>query len=55
MTIYCGVDFHVRVRTISYCDAQSDDMHSSVFRRSKDDVGCFYSQFSGDLIIGLEA
>lgn len=56
MTIYCGVDFHARTQTISYCDTQSGEINSAVLDHSKkDDVRAFYSQFKGDLIVGLEA
>lgn len=55
MTIYCGVDFHARSQTISYCDARNGEIHSAVLNHSKDDVRAFYSQFNGEVIIGLEA
>lgn len=56
MTIYCGVDFHARTQTLSYCDTHNGEITSTVLDHSKkDDVRAFYSQFKGDVIIGLEA
>ena len=55
MTIYCGVDFHARSQTIAYCDAQNGELHSAVLHHSKDDVRAFYSQLTGEVVVGLEA
>jgi transposase len=55
MTIYCGVDFHARSQTISYCNVQGGEIHSVVLNHSKDDVRAFYSQLSGEVIVALEA
>ena len=55
MTIYCGVDFHARVQTVSYCDSQQGEIHTIDLHHQEDDLHSFYSQFKGDVIVGLEA
>jgi transposase len=55
MTIYCGVDFHARVQTVSYCDSQQGEIHTIDLHHQEDDLRSFYSQFKGDVIVGLEA
>jgi hypothetical protein len=55
MTIYCGVDFHARVQTVSYCDSTQGEIHTIDLNHQTDDLRSFYSQFKGDVIVGLEA
>ena len=55
MTIYCGVDFHARVQTVSYCDSQQGEIFTVDLNHLNDDLPGFYSQFKGDVIVGLEA
>jgi transposase len=55
MTTYCGVDFHARQQTICYCDMADGVIHCRELQHDKDDVRAFYSQFTGDVIVGLEA
>ncbi len=55
MTTYCGVDFHVRQQTICYCDTADGVIHCRELHHEKDDVRGFYSQLSGEVIVGLEA
>jgi transposase len=55
MTIYCGVDFHARVQTVSYCDTQLGEIHTLDLHHQTDDLQRFYSGLNGDVIIGLEA
>ncbi len=55
MSVYCAVDFHVRRQTICYCDTADGEMHTHELHHQKDDLRSFYSQFSGEVIIGLEA
>ncbi len=55
MTTYCGVDFHVRQQTIFYCDTADGVIHCRELHHEKDDVRGFYSQLSGEVIVGLEA
>jgi hypothetical protein len=55
MTVYCGVDFHARLQTVSYCDTSDGEIHQRDLHHHKDDIRAFYSQFSGDVLLGLEA
>jgi hypothetical protein len=55
MTIYCGVDFHARKQTICYCDSADGEVCLSELRHDRDDVRGFYAQFTGDVVVGLEA
>lgn len=55
MTTYCGVDFHARQQTICYCNTADGVIHCRELHHEKDDVRGFYSQLTGDVIIGLEA
>jgi len=55
MTVYCGVDFHARCQTVSYCDTADGEVHQQELHHQKDDVRAFYQQFSGGVIVGLEA
>jgi len=55
MTIYCGVDFHARVQTVSYCDSHQGEIHTIDLHHQEDDLRSFYSQFKDDVIVGLEA
>ena len=55
MAIYCGVDFHPRQHSFCYCDADDGEIHYRELRLESDDVRGFYSQFTGEVIIGLEA
>jgi hypothetical protein len=55
MTIYCGVDFHARQQSISYCDASDGELHYQELDHEGDDVRAFYSRFTGEVVVGLEA
>jgi transposase len=55
MTLYCGVDFHARCQTISYCDTTDGEVHQQELHHQKEDVRSFYEKFSGEVIVGLEA
>jgi transposase len=55
MTIYCGVDFHVRQQTICFCDTAGGELHFQELRHDRDDIRGFYSQFTGEVVVGLEA
>ena len=55
-TIYIGVDFHARQQTI--CSLKTDEGVVSTHHlkhQDKNEVRTFYQQFSGRVIIGLEA
>jgi transposase len=55
MTVYCGVDFHARTQTISYCDTAGGEVRHHELHHHKDAVRAFYQQFSSEVIVGLEA
>jgi transposase len=55
MTVYVAVDFHARQQTISYCDLADGEIHRTKLRHQHDDVRRFYEQFTGEVIVGLEA
>jgi transposase len=55
MTTYCGVDFHARQQTICYCDTADGVIRCHELYHGKDDVRGFYSQFTGEVFVGLEA
>jgi transposase len=55
-TIYIGVDFHARQQTI--CSLKTDEGVISTHNlkhQDKEEVRAFYQQFSGRVIVGLEA
>ena len=55
MTIYCGVDFHARVQTVSWLETNNGEIHQKDLQHQKDDVRGFYQQFTGEVIVGIEA
>ena len=55
MTVYCGVDFHARCQTVSYCDTADGEVKQQELHHQQDDVRAFYQQLSGEVIVGLEA
>lgn len=55
MTTYCGVDFHARQQTICYCDTADGLIQCHELHHDQDDVRAFYSQFTGEVVVGLEA
>ena len=55
MTLYCGVDFHARVQTVSYCNTADGEIHRRDLHHQRDDIQAFYSQFTGEVVIGIEA
>jgi len=55
-TIYIGVDFHARQQTICYLTAEDGEVvNFQLKHQRKDEVRAFYEQFSGRVIVGLEA
>jgi transposase len=55
-TIYIGVDFHARQQTI--CSLKTDEgvvNTHNLKHQDKDELRAFYQQFSGRVIVGLEA
>jgi transposase len=55
-TIYIGVDFHARQQTICYLTTEGGEVVSHQLKhQNKDEVRAFYAQFTGRVIVGLEA
>lgn len=55
MTIYCGVDFHARQQTVAYCDTANGEVHLKELAHEGDAVRDFYSTFTGEVVVGIEA
>ena len=55
MTVYCGVDFHARQQTICFRDSAGEESRLAELRHDRDDVRGFYSQFTGEVVVGIEA
>jgi transposase len=56
MTVYCGVDFHARQQTISFCDTQNGEIRSLQLKHDdREALRQFYTQFQGPVIVGIEA
>ncbi len=55
-TIYFGVDFHARQQTVCYLKTEDGELVTvEIKHQNKDEVRAFYGQFSGCVIVGLEA
>ena len=55
-TIYIGVDFHARQQTICYLTTETGELVTTALKHEpKTAVRSFYEQFSGPVIVGLEA
>jgi transposase len=55
MTLYIGVDIHARQQTLSYLDTSDGTTGQVQLDHELDDIREFYSQFQGEVIIGIEA
>src|SRR5215468_7497619 len=56
MPIYCGVDFHARQQVVAWCDASDGEIRiTKLDHPDLEKVREFYSAFSGQVIVGLEA
>jgi transposase len=55
MTLYIGVDIHARQQTVSYLDTADGTTSLVELQHERDDIKGFYSQFQGEVIIGIEA
>jgi transposase len=54
--IYIGVDFHARQQTICYLKTETGELVTCELKhQDKEQVRTFYQQFSGHVIVGLEA
>src|SRR6185436_14239725 len=55
-TIYIGVDFHARQQTVcSLKTAEGVVVTHNLKHQDKDEVRAFYQQFSGRVVVGIEA
>jgi transposase len=55
MTLYIGVDIHARQQTLSYLDTDDGTTGQVELSHERDDIKGFYSQFEGEVIVGIEA
>jgi len=55
MTLYIGVDIHARQQTVSYLNTEDGSIEHQELHHERDDVRAFYSQFRGEVIVGIEA
>jgi transposase len=55
MTLYIGVDIHARQQTLSFLDREDGTTGQVELQHERDDVKGFYSQFQGEVIVGIEA
>ena len=55
MTLYIGVDIHARQQTVSYLDTEDGSIEQRELHHERDDIRAFYSRFSGEVIVGIEA
>lgn len=55
MTVYIGVDLHVRTQTVCWMDTADGEAQERVLDHDRDDVGAFYSQFPPVAVVGVEA
>ena len=53
-TVYCGVDLHARLQTLAYCFSDDGEVHIKELDHRTDDLRDFYSQFTGQVIVGIE-
>jgi hypothetical protein len=54
-TVYCGVDFHALQQTVCFCDSAGGEARLAELRHDRDDIRGFYSRFTGEVVVGLEA
>lgn len=55
ITLYIGVDIHGRQQTVSYLNTADGSLGQQELHHKRDDNRGFYSQFHGEVIIGIEA
>ena len=55
MTIYCGVDFHVRQQTVCYGGTADRQVQLRELHDEGDDISGFYSHLAGEVIVGIDA
>lgn len=55
MTVYCDVNFHARQQSICFCDSAGEASRIAELHHDRDDIRGFYSQFTGEVVVGIEA
>jgi len=55
VTVYFGVGFHARQQTICFRDSAGGESRLAELRHDRDDVRDFYAQFTGEVVVGIEA
>lgn len=55
MTVYRGVYFHPRQQTVCFCNSAGGEVSLAELRHDRDDLRGFYSQLTGEVVVGLEA
>ncbi|MDQ3253938.1 MAG: IS110 family transposase [Acidobacteriota bacterium] len=55
MTVYIGVDLHARQQTLAFVDTHDGEIKCRELHHQKEDVAAFYRQFTGEVIVGVEA
>lgn len=55
MTVYLGVDPPARQQTLAFVDPLDGEIKCRELHHQQDDVRSFYKQFSGEVIVGVEA
>jgi transposase len=55
MTLYIGVDIHARQQTLSYLDSSDGTTAVVELSHERDDIREYYSQFQGEVLVGIEA
>ncbi len=55
MTVYVGVDFHVKTETICWMDTADGQIHQRTLDHQREDVARFYRQWGMPVTVGVEA
>jgi len=55
MTVYLGVDLHARQQTVAFVDTSDGEIKRRELHHQQDDVRSFYQQFTGEVVVGVEA
>lgn len=55
MTLYIGVDIHAAATTVSYLDTAEGSTGQQELYHARDEIRAYYGQFSGEVIVGIEA
>ncbi len=55
MTVYIGVDLHVRTQAVCWMDTADGEIHEITLEHERDDVRAFYAQFPPGAVVGVEA